>query len=105
MDEMPLAARVFLVLGAALIGIGTVLFALGAFSWLAVVAIGSFFVAQGLIARAIRSPMPRLGIGLLLTAGFLFFTAGVATPLLWVALATLVLGAGALGAAAIQRTR
>ena len=99
MDEMPPSGRVFLALGAALLAIGAVLFGLGAFSWLAAVAIGLFLIAQGLIARAVASPLHRLGIGLLLTAGFLVLGAGVATPLLWVALATLVLGAAALAAA------
>lgn len=98
MDEMPPSGRVFLTLGAALLTIGAGLFALGAFSWLAAVALGLFFIAQGLIARAIAPPLPRLGIGLLLSAVFLVLGASVATQVLWVALATLVLGAAVLAA-------
>ena len=105
MDEMPLSGRVFLTLGAGLVAIGAGLFAMGAFSSLAAVALGLFFIAQGLVARAVVSPLLRLGIGLLLTAPFLALAAGGATPLLWVALVTLVLGAGVLGAALRQRTR
>ncbi len=105
MDEMPLTARLFLVLGVALVAIGAALYALGSFGWLAAVAIGLFLIAQGLIARAVVSPLTRLGIGLLLTAGFLALAAGVATPLLWVALVTLVSGAGVLGAALTRRKR
>jgi hypothetical protein len=103
MAEMPFTARVFLVLGAGLLAIGGVLFALGSFGWLAAAALGLFFIAQGLIARAIAPPLPRLGIGLLLTAVFVYLGAGVATPLLWVALATAVLAVGVLGGAALTR--
>ena len=102
---MPLTARVFLVIGVALVAIGAPLYALGSFGWLAAVAIGLFLIAPGLIARAIVSPLPRLGTGLLLTAGFLAPAASVATPLLWVALVTLMLGAGVLGAALTRRKR
>lgn len=101
---VPLTARVFLILGVALVAIGAPLYALGSFAWLAAVAIGLFLIALGLIARAIVSPLPRLGVGLLLTAGFLALAAGVATPLLWVALVTLVLAAGVLAASLTRRT-
>lgn len=82
---VPVMARLFLGLGVALVVIGTALLALRSFGGFAAVATGLFLIAQGLIGCVAASPPHRLGMGLLLSAGFLALSAGVATPLLWIA--------------------
>jgi hypothetical protein len=93
MDEMPLSARVFIGVGAALLAIGAVLFALGSFASVAIFSLGIFFLAQAMIARVIRDPFRRLGAALLVTGGFLYLYASVMSPLQVPALAILVGGA------------
>lgn len=93
MNEMPLSGRVFLALAAVLLALGAVLFALGSFAWLAIASLGIFFLAQAQIARTIRSPLPRLGITLVLAGAFLYLYASVMSPLQGPALAVLLGGA------------
>lgn len=96
MDRMPLSARVFLGVAAALLAAGAVLMALGSFAGIGVASLGIFFLAQGLISRAVRPPLRRLGAVLLTTGLFLYLWAGVMTALVPVAIALHVGGAIAL---------
>lgn len=96
MDRMPLSARVFLGVSALLLAAGAILMVLGSFAGIAVASLGSFFLAQGLIARAVRPPLRRLGAVLITMGLFLYLWAGVMTLLVPVALALLAGGAIAL---------
>jgi len=93
MDEMPVSARVFIGIGAALLAIGAVLFALGSFASVAIFSLGIFFLAQAMIARAIREPFRRFGAALLATGALLYLYASVMSPLQVPALAILLGGA------------
>lgn len=96
MDRMPLSARVFLGVSALLLAAGAVLMVLGSFAGIGVASLGIFFLAQGLIARAVRPPLRRLGAVLVTMGLFLYLWAGVMTLLVPVALGLLAGGAIAL---------
>lgn len=99
---MPPSAVVFLALGTLLLLIGAVLRALGSFAYVGAIAIGLFFVAAGLIARAVRSPGLRAAAVLALAAIVLLVFGLAGTPFFYAGWGLL---AGSIALALVQGRR
>lgn len=105
MTRKPLATVVFAVVGAALLVIAAVLGLLGSFAFLAIAAVGCFFIAAALVARAIRSPLRRVA-AVISVAGIALVVFGmVATPLFYLGWACLGAGLIALAASMVAMRR
>ncbi len=78
------SATAFTALGALLLVAGAFLALLGSFAYVAVVSVGLFFLAAGLLARAIRSPGLRAAAVLALSALALLVFGLTGTPLFYV---------------------
>lgn len=98
MRRKPLAFVVFSLVGTALLVIAVVLGLLGSFAFIAIAAVGCFFIAAALVARASVSPAQRAA-AVISVAGLALVVFGlVATPLFFLGWACL--GAGLIGLAA-----
>jgi hypothetical protein len=92
------ATVVFALVGTTLLLIAVVLGLLGSFAFIAIAAVGCFFIAAALVARAIRAPLRRVA-GVISVAGIALVVFGmVATPLFFLGWACLGAGLVALAA-------
>lgn len=99
---MPPSAVVFLALGALLLLAGAILGALGSFAYVGLISVGLFFVAAGLMARAVRSPGLRAAAVLALAAIALLVFGLVGTPFFYAGWGLL---AGSIALALVQARR
>lgn len=98
MSRKPLAFVVFALIGTALLLIAVVLGLLGSFAFIAIAAVGCFFIAAAVVSRASRSPAQGAA-AVISVAGIALVVFGlVATPLFYLGWACL--GAGLVGLAA-----
>jgi hypothetical protein len=102
-SKKPLASVVFVLIGTALLLIAVVLGLLGSFGFIAIAAVGCFFIAAALVARASRAPEQRAA-AVIAVVGIAFVVFGlVASPLFYLGWACL--GAGLIGLASIVAMR
>ncbi len=98
LSRSPIATVVFALIGTTLLVIAIVLGLLGSFAFIGIAAVGCFFIAAALVARASRAPTQRAAATLSVTGIALIFFGLVATPLFYLGWACL--GAGLIGLAA-----
>ncbi len=98
MSRRPLAFVVFALIGTALLVLAVVMGLLGSFAFIGIAAVGCFFIAAALVARASRSPSQRAAAVVSIVGLALVVFGMVATPLFYVGWACL--GAGLIGLAA-----
>lgn len=97
----PVAFVVFSLIGTALLLIAIVLGVLGSFAFIAIAAVGCFFIAAALVARATRSPVQRAAAVIAVAGLALVIFGMVATPLFYLGWACLGAGLIALAAATV----
>lgn len=97
----PVAFVVFSLIGTALLLIAIVLGVLGSFAFIAIAAVGCFFIAAALVARATRSPAQRAAAVTSVAGLALVIFGMVATPLFYLGWACLGAGLIALAAATV----
>jgi len=97
-SEKRLATVVFVLIGTALLLIAVVLGVLGSFAFIAIAAVGCFFIAAALVAGASRAPAERAAAVISVVGIALVVFGLVASPLFYLGWACL--GAGLIGFAA-----
>jgi hypothetical protein len=100
-QRSPLAFVVFSLIGTTLLLIAIVLAVLGSFAFIAIAAVGCFFIAAALVARAARSSAQRAAAVISVAGLALVIFGMVATPLFYLGWACLGAGLIALAAATV----
>lgn len=105
MSRKPIATVVFALIGTALLVVAVVMGLLGSFAFIAIAAVGCFFIAAALVVRAIRAPLRRVA-AVISVAGIALVVFGmVATPLFYLGWACLGAGLIALAASMVALRR